>query len=258
MLSFNLVPAPSEPAANISAFSRTRTNRLVKFSEITCDDPEPVLTNPRLTKFDASEASMLLASNPLKIIFIITQCPTLIMKLEIYGLSLQELLMVLDAVRNILLSRDGMAYHCAYAGSGALSGRVNAVRSTEFYSAKPCVAAHVSGPYKLLNKRTKNHNTDEVSIDVLEPQLRCLVTLRDEPFIRAAFAVKFCFKQSVKTACETHEMIKSAYEDDTMDRSSVFEWHKLFRQGREKVEDDQRSGQPSTIKNDENIKPFIL
>ncbi|KAJ8946174.1 hypothetical protein NQ318_004428 [Aromia moschata] len=30
----------------------------------------------------------------------------------------------------ILLSRAGIAYYCAYAGSGALSGRVNAVRST--------------------------------------------------------------------------------------------------------------------------------
>ncbi|KAJ8941167.1 hypothetical protein NQ318_010871 [Aromia moschata] len=62
------------------------------------------------------------------------------------------------------------------------------------------------------------------------------------------YAVKFCFK-----CHETHEMIKSAYGDDAMGRSSVFEWHKLFREGREKVEDDQRSGRRSTIKNDENM-----
>ncbi|KAJ8961193.1 hypothetical protein NQ318_008876 [Aromia moschata] len=54
-------------------------------------------------------------------------------------------------------------------------------------------------------------------------------------------------------------MIKSAYGDDAMDRSSVFELHKLFHEGREKVEDDQRSGRVSTTKNDENmVKVFEL
>ena len=48
-------------------------------------------------------------------------------------------------------------------------------------------------------------------------------------------------------------MIKSAYGDDAMGQSSVFEWHKLFREGREQVEDDQRSGRPSTSKSDENL-----
>ena len=66
------------------------------------------------------------------------------------------------------------------------------------------------------------------------------------------YAIKFCFKLG-KTASETHEMIKRAYGDDAMGRSSVFEWHKLFREGREQVEDDQRSGRPSTNKSDENL-----
>ncbi|KAJ8962111.1 hypothetical protein NQ318_018067 [Aromia moschata] len=51
-------------------------------------------------------------------------------------------------------------------------------------------------------------------------------------------------------------MIKSAYGDDAMDRSSVFEWHKTnrrFGEGREKIEEDQCSGRPATIKNDENM-----
>ena len=38
-----------------------------------------------------------------------------------------------------------------------------------------------------------------------------------------------------------------------MGRSSVFEWHKLFCEGREQVEDDQRSERPSTSKSDENL-----
>ncbi|KAJ8939403.1 hypothetical protein NQ318_007662 [Aromia moschata] len=85
-----------------------------------------------------------------------------------------------------------------------------------------------------------------------EPLSRCLVTLPDEPFIRAALLGKFCFKLG-KIASETHEMINSAYGDDAMGRSSVFEWRKSFREGREKVEDNQRSARASTIKNDESM-----
>lgn len=49
-------------------------------------------------------------------------------------------------------------------------------------------------------------------------------------------------------------MIWSACEDDAMSRSRVFEWHKLFRkEGRELVEEDQRPGHPSTVKNNENL-----
>ena len=53
------------------------------------------------------------------------------------------------------------------------------------------------------------------------------------------YAIKFCFKLG-KTANETHEMIKSAHGADAMGRSSVFDWHKLFRKRREQDEDDQR------------------
>ena len=41
--------------------------------------------------------------------------------------------------------------------------------------------------------------------------------------------------------------------NDTLTRSNVFRWHERFRSGRESVEDDERSGRPSTAKTDENI-----
>ena len=66
------------------------------------------------------------------------------------------------------------------------------------------------------------------------------------------YAIMFCFKLG-KTASETHAMIKSAYGVDAMGRLSVFEWHKLFREGREQVEDDKRSGRPSSSKSSENL-----
>lgn len=47
------------------------------------------------------------------------------------------------------------------------------------------------------------------------------------------YMVKFCGK----TASGTHDMIKTAFESDSMGLSSIFEWHKLFQEGRKQVED---------------------
>jgi hypothetical protein len=42
-------------------------------------------------------------------------------------------------------------------------------------------------------------------------------------------AIKFCAKLK-KTATETFEMLTSAY-DEFLSRTSVFEWHKMFKEG---------------------------
>ena len=39
-----------------------------------------------------------------------------------------------------------------------------------------------------------------------------------------------------------------------MSRTRLFEWHRRFKEGREEVEDDHRSGRPSTSRTDENIE----
>ena len=64
------------------------------------------------------------------------------------------------------------------------------------------------------------------------------------------YAVKFCWRLG-KTATETKQMLGQAYKEDAMSRSSVFEWHKLFREGRELVEDDHRTGRPSSSRTDD-------
>lgn len=73
-----------------------------------------------------------------------------------------------------------------------------------------------------------------------------------ERLIEQRYAIKFCVKLG-KSGKETHDMIKQAYGDAAMGRSSVFDWHKLFREGRERVEDDDRSGRPSTSKSEDNV-----
>ena len=52
------------------------------------------------------------------------------------------------------------------------------------------------------------------------------------------YAIKFCFKHG-KNATETYGMLQNAFRPSHMNRSSVFEWHKRFKEGRESVRDDE-------------------
>jgi hypothetical protein len=61
---------------------------------------------------------------------------------------------------------------------------------------------------------------------------------------------KFCVKLA-KSATETLEMLREAFGEHSLSRTSVFEWHSRFRAGRVSVE-DERSGRPSTSKTTEN------
>ena len=59
------------------------------------------------------------------------------------------------------------------------------------------------------------------------------------------FAVKFCVKLG-KSTTETFAMLNTAYGDVAMKQATCFRWHKRFKNGRLFVEDDERSGRPST------------
>jgi hypothetical protein len=63
--------------------------------------------------------------------------------------------------------------------------------------------------------------------------------------------IKFCAKLD-KSASETVQMLTEAYGADAMKTSSVSEWHKRFKEGREDVKDDERAGRPKTHRADEN------
>ena len=65
-------------------------------------------------------------------------------------------------------------------------------------------------------------------------------------------AVKFCCKVDFSTT-KAVELIQKAYGDAALSRTTIFEWHKRFREGRESVKDDERSGRPTTSRTDDNI-----
>ena len=66
------------------------------------------------------------------------------------------------------------------------------------------------------------------------------------------FAVKFCVKLG-KSTTETFAMLNTTYGDVAMKRATCFRWHKRFKNGWLSVEDDERSGRPSTSTDDPHI-----
>ena len=57
-----------------------------------------------------------------------------------------------------------------------------------------------------------------------------------------------------KTPTEALKLLQEIYSDDTMSSTRLFEWHRRFKEEREKVEDDHRSGRPSASRTDENVE----
>ena len=60
------------------------------------------------------------------------------------------------------------------------------------------------------------------------------------------YAIKFCFKLG-KNARETYGMLQTAFEPSCMNRASVFDWHKRFKEGMESVRDDKRCGRSKKV-----------
>jgi len=59
--------------------------------------------------------------------------------------------------------------------------------------------------------------------------------------------IKFCVKIGKGTS-ETLAILTVAYGEYAMKKSSVFEWHRQFKERREDVQDNPRSGQPKKAK----------
>src|SRR5215510_11789421 len=71
-------------------------------------------------------------------------------------------------------------------------------------------------------------------------------------FHEQRICVKFCVKVG-KSVTETFEMLKIAFREEAMCRTQTYEWWKRFKEGRTSVDDDPRSGWPSTSKTDDNV-----
>ncbi|KAJ8959843.1 hypothetical protein NQ318_011576 [Aromia moschata] len=80
----------------------------------------------------------------------------------------------------------------------------------------------------------------------------CSVNLESlQRSLEQRFAIKSCVKFG-KNATETVSMIKTAYKEDAQS-DQVFRWHKAFLDGREEVDDEDRTGRPSTTTTADNV-----
>jgi histone-lysine N-methyltransferase SETMAR len=76
----------------------------------------------------------------------------------------------------------------------------------------------------------------------------CEMDVKEEQCV----VIQFCCKGDF-SATKTVELIQKAYSDAALSQTTIFEWHKRFREGRESVKDDERSGWPTTSQTDDNI-----
>ena len=65
-------------------------------------------------------------------------------------------------------------------------------------------------------------------------------------------AIKFCF-QLRKNATEKYGMLQAAFGASCMNRVSVFEWHKRFKEGRESLRDDERCERSKEVRTQQLI-----
>ena len=63
-----------------------------------------------------------------------------------------------------------------------------------------------------------------------------------EDTLEERYAIKLCFKLGKNDAIETYGMFQTAFGASCMNRASVIEWHKRFKEGRESMRDDERCG----------------
>ena len=73
-----------------------------------------------------------------------------------------------------------------------------------------------------------------------------------EDTLEERYTIKFCFKPG-KSATETYGMFQTAFGASCMNRASVFEWHKRFKEGRESVRDDERCRRSKEVNTPELI-----
>ena len=66
-----------------------------------------------------------------------------------------------------------------------------------------------------------------------------MISSKVEQRINLKFLVKLR-----KPPSECFQLLKEVFGDNCMSRTRVFEWHKPFSEGREEVEDDERTGRP--------------
>ena len=71
------------------------------------------------------------------------------------------------------------------------------------------------------------------------------------------YAINSCFKLRKNTTETTYGMLQTAFGASCMNRASVFEWYKRFKEGRESVRDNERYGRSKEVNTPELISKRV-
>ena len=74
-----------------------------------------------------------------------------------------------------------------------------------------------------------------------------------EDTLEERYAITFCFKLGKNNATETYGTLQTAFRPPCINRASVFELHKSFKEGREFVRDGERCGRSKEVNTPELI-----
>ena len=100
---------------------------------------------------------------------------------------------------------------------------------------------------------SNEHLQQELEYTLLKPDChsRWLSKMQSDT-LEERYAIKLCFKLG-KNATETYGMLQTAFESSCMNRTSVFDWHKRFKECRESVRDAERCGRSKELRTPEII-----
>ena len=89
---------------------------------------------------------------------------------------------------------------------------------------------------------------EEFEYTILKPDCHSWsISKMQSDTLEERYAIKFCFKLG-KNTIETYGMLQTAFGASCINRTSVFEWHKRFKEGKESVRDDERCGRSKEVR----------
>ena len=71
-------------------------------------------------------------------------------------------------------------------------------------------------------------------------------------FFEQRSAIKFCLRDEISVA-ETFRILQKAFGDLSMSQKNVYKWYKDVKEGRERVDDLERLGRPSTSTDEQHV-----
>lgn len=76
-----------------------------------------------------------------------------------------------------------------------------------------------------------------------------LLAKNSKSLIQLRSSIQFCVRNQISGA----KMLQKAFGDKCMSRASIFDWYKVFQDGRKRVDDEPRPGWPSTPTDDQHV-----